>query len=124
MGCLPSTLHMTPDAAFRYCMAPWVGVSGICLAVGREWENFMALSLHEPEITLSLFIFVSFVLRWEESGRTIWLYLCMNLKSSLCLFIFISCHVRVCSSHLYFTLLLYCISVSSLVSAARMAAVD
>ena len=51
-------------------MAPWVGVGGICLAVGREWENFMALSLHEPEITLSLFIFVSFVLRWEESGRT------------------------------------------------------
>ena len=100
-------------------MAPWVGVGGICLAVGREWENFMAISLHEPEITLvlvfsslsscfavgrewenymalslhdpeitlSLFIFVSFVLRWEESGRTIWLYLCMNLKS---LFVFSS----------------------------------
>ena len=79
--------------AFQYYMAPWVGVGGICLAVGREWENFMALSLHEPEFTL-------------------------------CLFIFISCHVRVCSSHLYFTLLLYCMSVSSLVSAARMAAVD
>ena len=28
------------------------GSRGICLAVGREWENFMALSLHEPEITL------------------------------------------------------------------------
>ena len=51
-------------------MAPWVGVGGICLAVGREWENFMALSLHEPEITLSIYIFVSFVLRWKESGRT------------------------------------------------------
>ena len=39
--------------AFQYYMAPWVGVGGICLSVGREWENFMALSLHEPEITLT-----------------------------------------------------------------------
>ena len=61
--------------------------------VGREWENYMALSLHEPEVTL-------------------------------CLFIFNSCPVRVCSTHLSFTLLLYCFSVSSQVSATRMAAVD
>ena len=53
----------------------------------------MALTLHEPEITI-------------------------------CLFIFIFCHVRICSTHLYFTLLLYHISVYSLVSAARMAEVD
>ena len=65
-------------------MAPWVGVGGICLAVGREWDNFMALYLHEPEITFSLFfIFVSFVLRWEESGISLWLYLYMKLKSLL-----------------------------------------
>ena len=57
------------------------------LEVGREWENLMAPSLHEPEVTPSLFIFVSFVLRWEESGRTLWLYLCMTLKS---LFVFSS----------------------------------
>ena len=35
-----------------------MGVGVICLAVGREWENLMALSLYEPEVTLSLFIFV------------------------------------------------------------------
>ena len=33
-------------------MAPWVGVGGICSVVGREWDNFMALSLYEPEVTL------------------------------------------------------------------------
>ena len=135
-------------------MAPWVGVGGICLAVGREWENLMALSLYEHEVTLSIFIFVSFVLRWEESGRTIWLYLCMNLKSlfvfsslsplfsvgrewdnymalslhepevTFGLLMFIFCLVIVCSTHLSLTLLLYRISVSSLVSATRMTAVD
>ena len=36
-------------------------ISGIYLAVGIEWETLMALSLHEPEVTLILFIFVSFV---------------------------------------------------------------
>ena len=45
-------------------------------------------------------------------------------KVTLCLFISISCPLRVCSTHLAFTFLLYRISVSSLVSAARMAAVD
>ena len=72
--------------AFRYYMTLWVGIGGICLVVGREWENFMDPSLYEPEVTL-------------------------------CLFIFVSCSVRVCSTHLS-----YSISVSSLVSTAKMAA--
>ena len=50
-------------------MAPWVGVGGICLAVGREWENLMALSLHEAEVTLSLLIFVSFVFGGKRVGE-------------------------------------------------------
>ena len=77
----------------------------------------MALSLHEPEVTPSLFIFVS---DWKNS-------MALSLHDpevTLCLFIFISCPVRVSSTHLSFTLLLYHISVSSLVTAARMAAVD
>ena len=72
-------------------MAQWVGIGGIHLEVGREWENFRALSLHEPEVTLCLFIFVSRPLRFR-------------------------------TTHLSFTLLFYSICVSSLVSAARMAA--
>ena len=41
--------------AFWYCMAPWVGIGGIGLVVGREWENFMPLSLHG-------------FFRWESGG--------------------------------------------------------
>ena len=70
-------------------MAPWVGVGGILLVVGREWENYMAL--YEPAVTI-------------------------------CFFIFVSCPVRVCSTQLSFNIFSYRISVSSLVSAARMAA--
>ena len=81
VSCLP---------AFQYYMTPWVGIGGIVLVVGREWENCMALSLYEPEVTLSLFLFVS-------------------------------CPVRGCGTPFSFTSLSYCISVSSLVSAARRA---
>ena len=35
-------------------MTPWVGIGGIGLVVGGEWENCMALSLYEPEVTLCL----------------------------------------------------------------------
>ena len=68
-----------------------MGVGGICLVLGREWENFLTLSLNEPEVTLRLFIFVS-------------------------------CPMRVCSTHLSFILFLYPTSVFSLVSAAKVAA--
>ena len=40
-------------------MTPWVGIGGIGLVVGGEWENCMALSLYEPEVTLCLILFVS-----------------------------------------------------------------
>ena len=77
--------------AFRYYMTPWVGIGGIGLVVGGEWENCMALSLYEPEVTL-------------------------------CIILFVSCPVRVCGTPFSFTSLSYCISVSSLVKAARKAA--
>ena len=32
--------------AFRYYMTLWVGIGGIGLVVGREWENFMAIFIH------------------------------------------------------------------------------
>ena len=44
-------------------MTPWVGIGGIGLVVGREWENCMALYLYEPEGTLCLLLFVSCPMR-------------------------------------------------------------
>ena len=50
-----------------------MGIGEIGLVVGRKWENFMALSLYEPEV-------------------------------APCLFTFVSCPLRVCLTHLSFTL--------------------
>ena len=38
--------------AFRYYMTLWVGIVGIGLVVGREWENFMALPVGVSVICL------------------------------------------------------------------------
>ena len=34
------------EKAFQYYMTLWVGIGGIGLVVGREWENFMAIFIH------------------------------------------------------------------------------
>ena len=38
--------------AFQYYMTLWVGIGGIGLVVGREWENFMALPVGVSGICL------------------------------------------------------------------------
>ena len=47
------TQHVVPGAygGIPDYMAPLVGVGGICLVVGIEWENFMPLSISTSEQT-------------------------------------------------------------------------
>ena len=35
-------------------VAQWVGVGGICLAVGKEWENYVALFVHASSMCMSI----------------------------------------------------------------------
>ena len=79
--------------ANMYNVARWVGVGGICIVVGKEGKNFLALSLH---------FFPKYMSKFPNL-----LYLYVNLDS---------CPDKICSTHLSFSFLEICSSVFFLVS--------